>query len=324
MKAAQLKERPCFPLMKQTDIQSMYYMQMPRWLFSDPHYAEMSLEAKVVYTFLLNRFQLSRRKGWINDRSEVFVIFPRKALAKELRVGEKRVIAAMRALTERKLVWEKRCGRGEANQIYLAKIEPVEEQDYECAPFHSVAYENGNVEEVSERQFRNCRSRVSRTATPTIQELPDKQPSKKEGKKKEKRHPEAGLSVGRRIEDEDEIELTGILEACELDSFAPQTAKVFESAIERLFFSECLRIGNAVLPQSRIRARLRDLDGIVLREAEARLADNLERSVSNSLAYTMATIFNCITECDSDLLVDPYLNRLRAQDPPGGRERCPI
>lgn len=28
----------------------------------------------------------------------------------------------------------------------------------------------------------------------------------------------------------------------------------------------------------------------------------------------MATIFNCITESDSDLLVDPYLNRLRAPD----------
>ena len=44
----------------------------------------MSLDAKVTYTFLLNRFQLSRKNGWVNDRGEVFVIFPRKALAKEL------------------------------------------------------------------------------------------------------------------------------------------------------------------------------------------------------------------------------------------------
>ena len=48
-------------LMKQTDVQSIYHMQMPRWLFSDPRYADMSLDAKVAYTFLLNRFQLSRR-----------------------------------------------------------------------------------------------------------------------------------------------------------------------------------------------------------------------------------------------------------------------
>ena len=59
MRAAKLKERPGFSLMKQTDIQNLYYMQMPRWLFSDPRYADMSLDAKVTYTFLLNRFQLS-------------------------------------------------------------------------------------------------------------------------------------------------------------------------------------------------------------------------------------------------------------------------
>ena len=68
MRAAEMKERPNFPLMRQTDIQSIYHMQMPRWLFSDPRYADMSLDAKVAYTFLLNCFQLSRRNGWTNER----------------------------------------------------------------------------------------------------------------------------------------------------------------------------------------------------------------------------------------------------------------
>ena len=71
MKAAEMKERPTFTLMKQTDV---HHMQMPCWLFSDPRYADMSLDAKVAYTFLLNRFQLSRRNGWVNDHGEVFVI----------------------------------------------------------------------------------------------------------------------------------------------------------------------------------------------------------------------------------------------------------
>ena len=82
MKAAKLTEHPSFRLMRQTDIQNVWHMQMPRWLFSDPRYADMSLDAKVTYTFLLNRFQLSRRNSWVNDAGEVFVIFPHKALAK--------------------------------------------------------------------------------------------------------------------------------------------------------------------------------------------------------------------------------------------------
>ena len=76
MKAAKLTEHPSFRLLRQTDVQNVWHMQMPRWLFSDPRYADMSLDAKVTYTFLLNRFQLSRRNGWINDDGEVFVIFP--------------------------------------------------------------------------------------------------------------------------------------------------------------------------------------------------------------------------------------------------------
>ena len=104
MRAAKMKERPSFQLMCQTDVQNIYHMQMPRWLFSDPRYSEMSLDAKVAYTFLLNRFQLSRRNGWINEHGEVFVIFPRKALAKELRICEQRVTAAFKKLVELKLV----------------------------------------------------------------------------------------------------------------------------------------------------------------------------------------------------------------------------
>ena len=130
MKAAKLNQRPAFALMKQTDIQSVHHLQMPRWLFSDPRYAEMSLDAKVAYTFLLNRFQLSRRNGWVNDNGEVFVIFPRKALARELRICEQRVSAAFRKLAELHLIWEKRCGRGDANQIYLACVQPMDDPDY--------------------------------------------------------------------------------------------------------------------------------------------------------------------------------------------------
>lgn len=81
MKMAPMKERPAFPLMKQTDIQSVFHLQMPRWLFTDSACRAMSLEAQVVYTFLLGRFQLSRPNGWTNDNGEVFIIYTRASLA---------------------------------------------------------------------------------------------------------------------------------------------------------------------------------------------------------------------------------------------------
>ena len=338
MRAAQMKQRPDFALMRQTDIQSIYYMQMPRWLFSDPRYAELSLEAKVAYTFLLNRFQLSRRKGWMNDHGEVFIIFPRKALAKELRICEQRVTAAFRQLVEAKLVWEKRCGRGDANQIYLARVEPEDDPDYECAPFSSEGYEDEgsrtadsdvlddeeNAEEAQESQdamFKNHETCGSRTADIELPEPRELRSSKKEKREIEQVQKEVSPSVDAARETEqtdgqdEEAELTGILDACELSYLPQETARVFENAIERLYYSDSLRIGNATLPQSRVRRRLRCLDHMILRDAASKLAANTEHDVRNSTAYTMATIFNAISESESDLMVDPYLNSIGA--PPG-------
>ncbi|MCR5825022.1 MAG: replication initiator protein A [Oscillospiraceae bacterium] len=333
MRAAQMKVRPNFTLMKQTDVQSLLYMKMPRWLFFDPRYADLSLDAKVAYTFLLNRFQISRRKGWRNEMGEVFIIFPRRALAQELRICERRVSLAFRALAERELIWEKRCGRGEANQIYLARVEPQDDPDYECTPFSSDAYEDCGTrtsdyetldsveepviaQEAPDAPVKNGRTGGFRTSDLTVQEPPNRRSSKKETSKKEPMEKEVSPSISGEETDgqtdgpDEETELTDILDNCGLSFFPPETARVFENAIERLYYSDSFRIGNATLPQSRVRRRLRYLDDMILRDAASKLAANTEKNVRNSTVYTMVTIFNCISESDSDLMVDPYLNSL--------------
>ena len=335
MRAAKMTERPDFTLMKQTDIQSLYYMQMPRWLFSDPRYAELSLDAKVTYTFLLNRFQLSRRKGWVNDQGEVFVIFPRKSLAAELRVGEKRVTAAFRALVEAKLIWEKRCGLGDANQIYLAVVEPQDDPEYECTPFSSDEHENGGSRtadltvlegeadpEPPHQLFQSGENGAPRAAGLTVLEPPKRRSSKKEKRntdlsQKEVSQPVSGTAADGQMDAEEE-ELMDILDACELFAFPAETARVFENAVERLFYSDSFHIGKAVLPKCRIRAKLKLLDGMVLMDAERKLAANLGQDVKNSTAYVMATILNSVAEQESDLLVDPYLNQMRFSPALGG------
>lgn len=157
-------------------------------------------------------------------------------------------------------------------------------------------------------------SRTAKSAFPEPQKLP---PSKKEKRKIDQSHMEVRQSVRAPAQDgrtdgDAEEELLDILDSCELECFAPETALVFENAIERLFYADSFRIGNATLPQSRVRAKLRRLDGMILREAESKLRANQERNVKNSTAYTMAVLFNCIAESESDLMIDPYLNTICA------------
>ncbi len=220
----------------------------------------MSLDAKVAYTFLLNRFQLSRRNGWVNDFGEVFVIFPRKELARELQVCEQRVTAAFRTLKELDLIWEKRCGRGDANQIYLATVEPQDDPDYTSTPFvdpDDGASRTADSEVLDGPDFpmpaqepqdmggKNRKDCASKTAESEVPEPQKARPSYKDLSHTYPSHTDVSPSVPRTRADGragEEVELTGILDACELQCFSRETARVFENAIERLFYGDSFRV----------------------------------------------------------------------------------
>lgn len=177
------------------------------------------------------------------------------------------------------------------------------------------AEKSAPLQDPQDLHFKNREFCGFRTAESAAAEAQKVMPSKKEKRKIDCSQIEVSPSVLKPTHDgltdeEREDDFLNILDACELTGFAPGTALVFENAIERLYYSDSYRIGNATLPQSRVRAKLRRLDGMILREAERKLHENQEQNVKNSTAYTMAVLFNCIAESESDLLVDPYLNAL--------------
>ena len=368
MKAAPITKKPSFPLMKQGDIQNIYHLQMPRWLFTDPRYIGLSLEAKVTYTFLLNRFQLSRLNGWLNDDGEVFIIYTRRSLSSEMQVSYHKIIEAMKELSSAGLIWERRCGRGDANQIYLALVEhretaggsaPFVPPEHEAAggeqpvPAGGSALETGpsgkgrTPPEPHEAQAppaspRSAGSELLVPAQPEQRgtaaglEVDQRDSSYIDLNHTDGIHTEFSLScpsgAGDRMDGlgpwwrnlSEQEQLAQILENCSLWVFDPETAKVFENAIERLFYTQEYRIGKAVLPQANVRSRLWDLDSTILQSVEGKLRQN-QRNVKNSTAYTMAVIFNAICESQSDLLLDPYLNSIGgapAGSEKGGENQC--
>lgn len=124
MEAVPMKERPPYPLLTASDRAAAEFYQMPRWLLGR---SDLSLDAKLVYMLLYDRFRLSRKNGWTNDRGEVYLVYPRQELADVLGISRRRVIAAVRELRARNLVWENRDSIGQPFQLYLAVVDiPVE------------------------------------------------------------------------------------------------------------------------------------------------------------------------------------------------------
>ena len=360
MKADALTNKPTYELLKQSDIVDFYHLQFPRWLIEDKRYIHMTLEAKFTYTLLFNRFQLSKRNGWMNEDGEVFIIYTRSELAGKLNVGEKRITAAMNELRAFGLIWERRCGRGYANQIYLARVR-IAEQDamdssggpIDALPEHVV--EEGNKESrtadmtglddggkctgdaingavsavpTDELPIQPCKNRPSdipRSVETAGQEPPNPPPSHKNYKQEILSDINSQVSQGQSdaafartpfaadiTAANAEAELAQILSNISLAYFDDGDAAVIRDAVERLYFTQSLRIGSAVYPNDRIRAHLRRLDDDIVQDALCRLHNNRDK-IKNSSAYTLTVLFNTIMESKSDMLLDPYLNHLRAQ-----------
>lgn len=122
MEAVPMKERPPYPLLTAADRMETDFYQMPRWLLARK---DLSLDAKLVYMLLYDRFRLSQKNGWTNDRGEVYLVYPRQELADALGVYYGRITRAMRQLTEARLVWEESSGYNTPKRIFLSR--PVEE-----------------------------------------------------------------------------------------------------------------------------------------------------------------------------------------------------
>ena len=81
-----------------SDVLNEEYLRFPLGLLAEPKYRDMSLEAKMIYSLLLNRLTLSQRNGWINDNGEVYLIYTREDAAETLNLSYKKTIAAFKEL----------------------------------------------------------------------------------------------------------------------------------------------------------------------------------------------------------------------------------
>ena len=283
-----------------TRVRDYYHLQMPRWLFADSRYKLLALESKVAYTFLLNRFQLSRMNGWINDAGEVFIIFTRQELADEMQISFRKAIECFQELVSAKLIWERRMGRGYPNQIYLAAVQLSQEdaQAHTSAPFDK---KTRHADSAHLESCQTCGNDTSRDAKMAHLDMPKPQASNTERIQIREERPSLSQT--------DEDELREILGSCELHLFQRQTAGVFQHAVTRLFYAEQWWLDHSQLPRSVIRQTLHSLDGSILQAVERKLQENTQQQIQNTMAYTMTVILNEVWECEADLLLDPELNR---------------
>ena len=329
---------------KITDIITCEFLKIPKAMVANPKYRVLSSDAKLTYALLYDRLSLSKLNGWINEDDEVFLIYTREEIAEDLGITYKKAISAFKELTDASLITEQRCGRGMPNKIYIVKPELsvpdakeyVEHENLRTAK--SACLENVEENEICENSIsedstenydmpngniKNFQNGTSRTAELEYQDMPNQHPNKTNINKTYNSNTNNSQSVIEQDHkfnppddgqaDEETQDFEKIIENCNLDSFEPEERKILYDALERMYFTKEFKVGDAVLPQKKVRSRMYELNSGILRSAIFNLHQN-DRKIKNITGYVMSTIFNCITEEYSLLHVDPYLNAMRRKE----------
>ena len=266
------------------------YYQMPQELFDNESYKYLSIEAKVIYSFLLNRMNLSKMNHWVNTRGEIYLIYTRKEIQSKLNLSDKPITRAFKELRETNLIKEEKQGFGKPNLIYIGKIEHTELQKEHIS--------TENYIEADNEQADNRTKEDSHMRGNTINDTEVLRANKKDNIK----HKNSNIDVSQSKTDKENLEC--IKQNCELYLFDERQRNIIENALDIMFYSKELKIGQAVLPRENVRSRMQILNASIIFYALDKL-NNLkpDTQIYNSTNFMISCLYNAITEyySDSDL-----------------------
>lgn len=101
------------------DLELESFYMMPKFLFWGSLGTGLSSDAKILYTLLRDRYSLSKKNGWVNEKNEVYFIFTRSEMEYLLGKSKNTVIKAVNALKEFNLLDEITMGMNKPNMLYL-------------------------------------------------------------------------------------------------------------------------------------------------------------------------------------------------------------
>ena len=210
---------------------TMYkFYQIPKELFENKLYKEnLNSDSKILYGFLLDRLSLSQMNNWYDKNGNIYLIFTREKVQELLNLSDKTVTKAFKQLTEVNLIKEKRQGLGKPNLIYVGKFKMQNINEY---------IKQSNVQDMS-RNFYDSRNRNN-----TLQDMEILR----------------GINTNNNYTNINNIDIISrlekIKEKCLLSDFTNEEKIFLEDIIEKLYYTQNLKIGSVIIPNSRIVEKL--------------------------------------------------------------------
>lgn len=95
------------------------FYRIPKLLFTDSHFSDLSIEAKVLYGVMLDRMGLSVKNKWFDEKKRVYIVFTVDKIMDLLHCREQKANKLLKDLEEIGLIERKRNGLGKPNFIFI-------------------------------------------------------------------------------------------------------------------------------------------------------------------------------------------------------------
>lgn len=95
------------------------FIKVPKLLVQDKAFAELSVDAKMLYGLLLDRMNLSMKNCWLDEQNRVYIMYPIAEIMEDLNMSKPTAIKYMNELVKFGLVEKKRQGLSKSNIIYV-------------------------------------------------------------------------------------------------------------------------------------------------------------------------------------------------------------
>ena len=119
-----------------TEADQFSFYRIPKALFTDSYFKDLSSDAKILYGLMLDRMSLSIKNQWFDDKNRAYIYFSIEDIMELLNCGRNKAIKSMRELDDETgigLIEKRRQGFGKVNVIYVKTFmsEKTDEKKFE-------------------------------------------------------------------------------------------------------------------------------------------------------------------------------------------------
>ena len=251
------------------------YFRIPKALFQDSRFRQLSTDARTLYGILLDRMSLSAKNGWLDEQGRVYIIYTVREVQESLCCAEHKAVKLFRELEQADLIERKRRGLGRPSLIFVKNFST----------------------EVSKMHPLNCANSNSGAVQNAVQEQPKPQCNKTDKNKTERNKPDPIHSGNIREQLEDyfyqalEVELLFRLHPDDEDTIYQIVDLLVDTCSTK---RKMLRIAGDDKPAEVVRSRLKKLNADHIRFVLGCLSETTV-PVRNMKQHLLASLYNAPT-----------------------------